>query len=1292
SAVSVAITASGINCAGTSGTLTAAGFGGTPPYAYSWQSPAGASSGETVPVAAPGNYFVTVMDASGCASIGAFTVPNPILVDVLATDIPCSYYPDGGAVTANVGGGKPPYAYSWSNGSTTQMLMNVPAGTYFVTVTGANGCTATDVDNVDIPDPLEVTVVWITPACGGNNNGSAIVQATGGTPPYTHTWSPGGLTGASQTGLAPGTYYVCTFDANGCQKDINVVIPATTGLDVQLMLNSATCLGVNTGSATAVVNPPGNYTYQWSPAGSTTAQLSGLAANTIVSVTVTDPVSGCSGTATGVIGGHNSIDIAVTANDILCAGGFGSATAVASNGTPQYTYTWFSGNTQIGGEASISGLAPGAYMVSVVDAAGCIAQTVANIGIESAPDALIGGGNVLVCGDEFSTVQFTNLSTDPFNQITELIWTVTGPGIDTVINQQNQITFLLPVDVNITVQLIVLSGVGCPDTTTLEYNVPGIPDITLSLDSTSLNCVGDPVGIFVVDGDSTYTYVWNPAVMINPDPLHVLVNPSDTTTYVLTATDGNACTATASITIAPDAGVFQLTVTDDLIQTCSATATLSASASVSSVDFVWTDPSGAVIPGNPVTVPATPTTTIYTVTATSLDGCIETKTVEVTGYGFELSIDSTTSLSGCAETDLPLGVTVSPPSANLNYEWSVTPPATISPANDPNPMFNGPAGDYTVTVIVSNDFCADTLEIPVHISPNMELNEAISADLCDGRVVSFFNNSGMEGVWSFGDGTPLSDATNPVHTYDNAGEYLVTFTPNDAQCTAPWDSMINVQQAALSASIVHNYVDCALQAEILFNGTVNNPGNVTWAWTFSSGTPATSSEQNPTVTFTTEETITATLVVTDINKCTATATAQVEISILNDSIPQTTSICPGESLQLNPGFDAGAVYTWTATPADPTLNVNDPNPTVSPIVPTTYSVQIAQGLCTETFIAEVTLHEEGDVALPNDTAVCNTDLLPITAQSSNATEFEWSTDPNFSSVFSTLATVALSPTSNNYYYVRTTTAAECLAIDSIKIDLAIVDIQALPNNPQICLGEETELVVTNLNPDQILEYAWSPALPGIPNPSVSPTENSTYAVVVTNQYNCTASASFSVGVTWVAVTAEITGPDTICPGLTTTLLATPDGNGTFFDFAWSPSGSLVSPNSAETEAAPAQDEVYTVTVTSDNGCTAADQVQVFFMQTACENPYIFVPKAFTPNGDDKNDYFRARGADIKELKFIVWDRWGEIVYETYDPTAQGWDGTYKGKDLTPDAYAWYLWCTCGNGDTYETKGNVTLLK
>lgn len=1291
-AILPAITASDINCAGTSGTLTAGVFGGFAPYQYAWDGP-NQSSNASVSVTAPGLYTVTITDSHQCTGTASYQVAENLQVTVTAIDIVCGNAPNSGVVNTQVSGGQAPLVYSWSNGASTQHLTGVGAGQYFCTVTSANGCTAVDDDLLEIPSILTASITWLTPACGGNANGSATVVANGGVAPYSYTWNPGGLQGNAQTGLAAGQYTVLVTDANQCSTEINVTIAATNMLDVELVVKSATCVGINDAQATVVVSPLGTgYIYQWNilPPDSNVTQVNGLAVGTVVSVTVTDPVSGCSGTATGIVGAHSNIQVLVTDVDILCAGGFGSALATASNGTPQYQYTWMTADsTVIGNQAAIDGLAPGAYLVTVVDSIGCIGAGVADIGIISDPHAVIDGDSVLVCGDSLSVVQFTNLSYDSFNQIVELEWTVTGPSIDTVILNQNQVVFQLPVDETITVQLVVTSSVGCKDTAVLIYNVPGFPNIELSLDSTSINCDDLPVEIDVLGGDSTYTYVWTPTVTYNPNPLHVLVSPSVTNTYVLVTTDGNACTAVDSITIAPLDSLFQLFVADTLIETCEDSVMLFATTSIPAV-ITWMQGS-TVLNGNPVWVPATSDLTYYMVTAVTPDTCILTQKVGVIGLGVELELDTLMPLSICEGDSLPLSVIVIPADADVDYHWSVTAPAVLSNDTIAHPILTGPAGVHTVTVVVTREFCSDTLSFQVTVHPSDSLDGHIAADLCNGLTVSFTNNSGMTGIWDFGDDTPKSSETNPVHEYHSAGMYMVTFTPDiQFECVAPWDSMIMVMDDTLFAAIAHSYIDCSLEALIQFNGLASHSAILSWGWEFSNGIPTSANTQNPSIKYLEEGVYLATLTVVDSNHCVAIATDSVTVDIIQDFILAQDSICLFTSLELNPvGVDTAATYAWTAVPPDPTLNPTAGNPVVTPLTATTYTVEINKGLCSVVYQMDVAIITTDTVTLPADTVVCTMDSIVVTAQTHGQVGLEWSNSKLFTNIFATTKSVKVLP--GNTYYVRTANV-ECPSMDSMKIEIQMPEIQAIPSDDDICAGEETTLLLSNLIPGHNLSYDWTPDLPNTANPIVSPLVTTTYTVVVTNQYGCTTSLSYTVEVTNVAVEATA-NPDTVSVDNPTSILtATPGGNGVIVTYEWSPAGTLSNPNGQQTEATPTETTTYTVTVTTQDGCVATDTVTVYYRFNACIDPFVFVPKAFTPNNDNKNDYFKVHADGMTELSLIVWNRWGEIVFETNDIGTLGWDGSYKGRDAVGDSFAWYVRLRCGNGEYFENKGNVTLLK
>jgi PKD repeat protein len=314
--------------------------------------------------------------------------------------------------------------------------------------------------------------------------------------------------------------------------------------------------------------------------------------------------------------------------------------------------------------------------------------------------------------------------------------------------------------------------------------------------------------------------------------------------------------------------------------------------------------------------------------------CSVTYTVTVTPLaGPDVDLDPNLPGIGCADTDIQLGLINNQPGVQLSYSWSATPPLVLTGST--NPIVSGPAGNYVVTVTITNlaTNCTETLEVPVQIDSLQSIQQDITADLCDGTNVQFFNNSGLSGTWNFGDNS-TSVEPNPIHQYSAGGQYQVTFTPDNAVCTAPWDSLITVYEAALQPPVIaNNYVVCVNQAEIQFNGTSNIP-NVTWSWTFEGGNPTATTTQNPLVTFTTEGSITASVTVTDMNGCVDSSEAAVEVIFINDNIVETIEYCIDSTLlYLNAdGIDSTAQYSWTSNPPDPNLNATDPNPGVSPDV------------------------------------------------------------------------------------------------------------------------------------------------------------------------------------------------------------------------------------------------------------------------------------------------------------------------------------------------------------------------
>jgi PKD repeat protein len=1056
-----------VDCNGQSGTLTAVTSGGTGNYTYLWSTTETTSA---IQISAPGNYFVTVADANQCSDVATAQVAGALNVTLDVTQVRCFTDPNSGALHVNVLGGAAPYTYLWNDGTNQSVRQNLPAGTYTVMVTDANSCTALASATLVTPPPLTASIVSVTPSCGGANNGSATIIAVGGTPPYTHTWTPGNYTGTTVTGLAPGQYYVCTFDSNQCQLDLWVMIPEINNLAVNLSIQSAECTGVNDGVATALVVPPGNYQYQWNvPPFSGVTQITGLAANTLVAVTVTDPISGCTGVDSAIVGAHTNMLVTVTDSDIPCEGqNIGTATATASGGTPQYTYVWTAppGNTTIGVGPNISGLAAGAYMVSATDSRGCTAIGVADIDVLSSLNAQIGGFMTIECGEDSTLVQFVNLSTDAFSTITGWSWILTGTdGTPHVYANISPLQVSLPVGDTVAAMLVVTSDAGCVDTASQQLIVPGIPDITLSTGPTVILCQNNPVYIEVSGGQPYFTYTWSPLTGLTLDsiPPNATAFPDTTTTYQLIA-NNQGCADTVKVEVIRVTPI-ELTVDESEIHTCDSTVVLQAFSNVTNV--IWVDPAGNPVgnpPGNPVTV-AVDSSTTYTAIATDANGCADSIQVTVIGHDIDVSVDPALPGIGCANTPIPLGLLNHNPGDTLQYTWSVTAPLTIDNPNSANPNVSGPAGNYVVTVTVTNQFdCTETLEIPVVINPLFDIDQSIAADLCNGLAVQFTNNSGLSGVWDFGDNT-TSVENNPLHIYGAAGQFHVVFTPDLTICTMPWDSTIQVFDTTIAPPVItYEYVNCINQADIQFNGTSNIP-NVTWAWTFEGGMPPTAVQQNPLVTFTEEGTITASLLVTDINGCSDSSQTEVEIVFINDQIPDSISYCNDTTVvYLNPdGFDSTATYVWTAVPSDPSLVGNDPNPGVSPLVPTIYTVIISQGTqCSVTYTVVVTPEASPDLALdPNFPGTgCENTQIPLGVINNipgQVLTYQWNASPPLVLTGANTANPTVSGPAGSYIVtVTVTNQANCT--DMLEVPVIITDGQSIEQDiiADLCDGTNVQ--------------------------------------------------------------------------------------------------------------------------------------------------------------------------------------------------------------------------------------------
>lgn len=274
----------------------------------------------------------------------------------------------------------------------------------------------------------------------------------------------------------------------------------------------------------------------------------------------------------------------------------------------------------------------------------------------------------------------------------------------------------------------------------------------------------------------------------------------------------------------------------------------------------------------------------------------------------------------------------------------------------------------------------------------------------------------------------------------------------------------------------------------------------------------------------------------------------------------------------------------------------------------------------------------------------------------------------------------VSPTSaTTWYYVTVTDANNCEATDSVSVSLNQPSQVAVNGNNVSCNQQGTQITASGGN-----TYQWSPSAglssTTISNPIANPDTATTYQVVSTDLNGCTDTSSITIIPSSVSVNA---GTDfSISYGSSVGL--NPSGAQSY---TWDPPEGLSCTSCSNPVATPTATTNYIVTGTDEYGCTSTDDVTI----EVIINTEIFVPDAFSPNGDGENDKLFVRGSAISELYFAVFDRWGEKVFETKDDK-QGWDGTINGRNSDAAVYVYVLYAKMVNGFEVKKKGDITLMR
>ncbi|MEI7726882.1 MAG: hypothetical protein WCK09_17360, partial [Bacteroidota bacterium] len=597
-------------CEGAStGSATVSAGGGTGTYTYLW------TNGQTTPTAtglAAGYYQVVVTDANGCtkeATVLLIDATGVTATIISTVNVSCNGLSDGQA-TVSASGGSGSYTYLWNDAQHSATATGLSVGQYTVTVTGTGpgGCTAIAMATITQPTTLIAQIVNSTNVtCNGLSNGTATVNATGGTTDYTYLWN-NTQTAAMATGLTAGTYTVTVSDAHNCKAITSVLITQPTVVTASgSTLTNVLCYGNATG--VAIVAPGGGtspYNYLWSN-GSTDMTAVGLSVGTY-SVTVIDH-NGCTATSSAAITQPSAPLTAtiISSTNPGCEGAStGSATVSAGGGTGTYTYLWTNGQTT----PTATGLAAGYYQVVVTDANGCTKEaTVLLIDATGVTATIISTVNVSCNGlsDGQATVSASGGSGSYTYLWNDAQHSATATGLSV-----GQYT-------------VTVTGTGPGGCTAIAMATITQPTTLIAqiVNSTNVTCNGLSNGTATVNatgGTTDYTYLWNNAQTT------ATATGLTAGTYTVTVSDAHSCTAITSLIITQPS-VLTISASVNRNVNCYGGSDGIASATVSggTQPFIvtWSNGSfGTVITGLPAGT--------FTVTVSDAHNCTSTASVIVT--------------------------------------------------------------------------------------------------------------------------------------------------------------------------------------------------------------------------------------------------------------------------------------------------------------------------------------------------------------------------------------------------------------------------------------------------------------------------------------------------------------------------------------------------------------------------------------------------------------------------------------------------------------------------------------
>lgn len=1265
---------------GNTGNATIGVTGGTPPFTYLW------SNGQTTPTAnnlVAGIYSVTATDAFGCVASTSITITQPtVLVANAVSTNPICFGNTNGTATASAVGGTSPYSYVWTSAGspTTSAVTGLGAGTYSVTITDALGCVQNASVTLVNPPTLSTAITTLNVSCNGACDGTATATVSSGTPPYTYLWNnPTAQTTATATGLCAGSFTVTVTDSHGCpSQGVAAITQPTVLTNVLSSSGNLTCFGVCTGFAQVTAGGgTAPYTYSWSPSGGTTATASSLCAGTYT-CTVTDS-KGCTATAVANITQPPQLTATITGTDINCFGSCDGTGMIAfSGGTAPYNFLWTPGmQTQF----NPSGLCPGVNTATITDANGCAVTGSVTLVETSTPLVVTTSTTSSNCGQSnggaCATVSGGLL---PYAYIWNDLSVTMAPCADS-----------LPSG---TYSVDVTDANGCMVTTVANVNditAPALAEIA----HTDLLCFGftnATATTSITGGVGPYTILWTPGgqTVQNPTNLGGGVN-------TMTVTDAAGCVSSLSVTILEPPSINHAisSITNvSCFGACNGTATVVAAGGTGALTFAWNDPASQTTSTATGLCAGT-----FEVITTDANGCFVKDTALIVSQPGTLAITSSvvTNITCFGDNNGSITTTVTGGTPFYNFAW------TPSGGAAPSASALAP-GTYTLTVTDQNG-CTTNQNWTVTQPTLLTDTSSFLPSTCGlPNASAVITPSGGSPAYTYQWNDPALQIT-PTATGLLAGTYSVVVTDTHG-CTTTQSYVVNDLSGPVINTVTSTPVLC-------FSG---NTGTATVTTVPGTGTLPLDYDWNPgTQTVPTAINLTAgtySVIVSDANGCSATGVVVVtEPPLLELFVSPTQTICYGDTTQVYATASGGSTpynYFWVGA-SGAGFSGSGPH-TVIPTATTLYTALVldANG-CSAGPLDMLVVVKPPLSVIASDTSICAGDAAFIYASGSAGNggpyTYTWSNGP-------TTASQTVTPPAGpivNVYWVEVNDGCSSPAYDTSHVTInpgSLGILQGLPNS-----GCEPLLVNFTGGSNNGVFYEWDFNEDGIVDATGT---NPTYTynagpgatvglydvtLTITTAFGCETTIDSLDYVTVFPLpnanfSASPQPASSISPIVNFTDLSTipSEINAWSWDFGdpFSSSDSSHVQHPSYTYTAAGSNTV-TLTVTNIYGCQDSEQQVVDII----DDFVFYAPNAFTPDGDGVNEVFLPLGIgwDTSTFGMMIFDRWGNMIYQT-DDWDKGWDGTANGgKDMAQiDVYVWKVNLRDNKGGMHKYIGHVTIVK